>query len=69
MTALTIDAWHQTFQVHAAMPGDAGEMAATLAHITAIVGDCDTPERKIERIEKMFDQMALRALEAADGTG
>ena len=69
MSCLTIDAWHQVFQQHAAKPGDAGELAATLATITAIVSDCDTPLGKIERIEKMFDRMALRALERADGTG
>jgi len=67
MSCLTIDAWHEVFQQHAASPGDMGRMAETLAHITAIVGDCDTPSSKLERIEKMFDQMALRALERADG--
>jgi hypothetical protein len=70
MSCLTIDVWHDTFKFHADDPGSAGQMASALARVTSIVGDpCYTPERKIILIEKMFDQMALKALEATDGTG
>lgn len=68
MSCLSIGPWHDTFAMHAHDRNDMGKMALALTAITSIVGDpCYTPERKIELIEKMFDRMALAALEAADG--
>ena len=70
MSCLTIGAWHEVFYQHSTMPGDVGQMATVLTQITSIVGDpCYTPMRKIELLERMFDDMALRALETNDGTG